>query len=71
MEKDTKPVNEKSTGFLMNLNSECVEINDEDQERLYANIVIALFKSFNNKKIISNDEYKLLSREIHRTFNLF
>lgn len=55
----------------MNLDNKYFEIDDINEERLYANIIIVLFKTFFKESIITNEEYKLLSREIHRTFNLF
>ena len=46
------------------------EITEEDQEKIYAKMVIALFKSLFKDSKISDTEYELLVREVNRTFNL-
>lgn len=46
------------------------EINEEDEEKIYAKMVIALFKSLFKESKITNTEYELLVREVNRTFNL-
>ncbi len=52
------------------MDNKVFEINEEDQEKIYAKMLIALFKSLFNESQITNTEYELLVREINRTFNL-
>ena len=52
------------------MDNKVFEINEEDQEKIYAKMVIALFKSLFNESKITNTEYELLVREVNRTFNL-
>ena len=46
------------------------EIKEEDQETIYAKVVISLFKSLFKESVINENEYDLLIKEICRTFNL-
>ena len=52
------------------MDNKVFEFNDEDQEKIYAKMVIALFKSLFKESQITNIEYELLVREVNRTFNL-
>ena len=52
------------------MDNKIFEINEEDEEKIYAKMVIALFKSLFKESQITNTECELLVREVNRTFNL-
>ena len=52
------------------MNNSLYEISDDDELKIYAKMVIALFKSFLKESIITEKEYESLSKDVCRTFNL-